>query len=383
MYRDLILIAVGLFTWGIGEGMFLLFQPLYLEELGASPVAIGAILGGWGTAMAISHLPAGYLSDRIGRTPMLKAAWVLGTVSTLLMAASQTLPVFVAGLLIYGITAFVISPLNSYVTAARGRFSVARAITLISASFNLGAILGPILGGMIADRWGLGQIYPAAAVIFVVSTVFILQVRPQPVEARPTGGVQTELRINRRYVFFLGTVFLAMFAMYLPQPLSPNFLQTYHNLTFAQIGQLGSISSLGIVALNLVLGQMNVRFGFLLGQIFVGIFAILLWRGSGMPAFMLAYLLLGGYRAARALANARARELIHASQMGLAYGLVETSAAGAMILASLTAGYLYSRDPIFIYIASLVLITGSLAAGAARVIKPAAAARSSAVKDEV
>jgi hypothetical protein len=45
MKRDLILVAIAMFAWGLGEGMFLYFQPLYLEELGANPIMIGTILG--------------------------------------------------------------------------------------------------------------------------------------------------------------------------------------------------------------------------------------------------------------------------------------------------------------------------------------------------
>ncbi len=44
MNRDLIIVAISLATWGIGEGLFFFFQPLYLEELGANPVQIGDIL---------------------------------------------------------------------------------------------------------------------------------------------------------------------------------------------------------------------------------------------------------------------------------------------------------------------------------------------------
>jgi MFS family permease len=369
MYRDLILIALSLFTWGIGESMFMVFQPLYLEQLGASSMMIGAILGGLGTAMAVSHLPAGYLSDRIGRLPMLRAAWVFGIVSTLLMAAARSLPVFVTGLLIYGVTSFVMSPLSSYVTAARGKLSVGRALTLISATFNAGAILGPVIGGWIGDRFGLSQIYPIAAGIFILSTGLIFLARPQPLDTFPDGDAKTHPRLNHRYGMFLGLIFLTMFATYLPQPLSPNFLQTVHQLSFSQIGQLGSIGSIGIVTLNLILGQTRARIGFLISQICVGIFAFLLWKGTGMPTFMLAYFLLGGYRTARSLANAQARELVHASQMGLAYGLVETSASAALILAPILAGYLYSRDPALIYITSMVLISLSVLTGSASLLE--------------
>src|SRR5512139_970169 len=122
--------------------MFLYFQPLYMQELGADPVLIGTILGGVGLLMTLAYLPAGYLSDHIGRRPMLITAWILGTLSTGLMALANSLPVFVLVSALYGMTSFVVMPLCSYVTAARGRMSVARALTLISATYNIGAILG-------------------------------------------------------------------------------------------------------------------------------------------------------------------------------------------------------------------------------------------------
>lgn len=55
--RDLILIAIALMTWGIGEGMFYFFQPLYLQQLGADPVMIGGILGLTGFVLTLTHLP--------------------------------------------------------------------------------------------------------------------------------------------------------------------------------------------------------------------------------------------------------------------------------------------------------------------------------------
>jgi MFS family permease len=62
--RNLLFIALSLFTWGIGEGMFFNFAPIYMEQLGSDPQQIGLILGGFGAAMAITHIPAGFLADR-------------------------------------------------------------------------------------------------------------------------------------------------------------------------------------------------------------------------------------------------------------------------------------------------------------------------------
>ena len=93
MEPTLIWLGAALFTWGIGESMFLLFQPIYLQQLGADPVQIGIILGAFGAVMTIAHIPAGHLSDRIGRRPMIVASWVIGIVATLLMAVARSLPV--------------------------------------------------------------------------------------------------------------------------------------------------------------------------------------------------------------------------------------------------------------------------------------------------
>jgi MFS family permease len=363
MSRDLILVAISMITWGVGEGMFLYFQPIYLQQLGADPLSIGTILGGFGLMMTISHVPAGYLADRLGRKPIMLAAWVMGVVATWIMALANSLPFFVAGLLLYGVTLFVISPLNSYITAARGRFSVGRAITLISASFNLGVVIGPWLGGQIGEQMGLRQTYYIAAWLFMASTIIIFLIRSQPVETASMGEAGNGWMFNSRYLAYFAIVFLAMFATYLPQPLSPNFLQNQRALSLSQIGRLYSVSSIGVVALNLTLGQLPARAGFILGQVSVGLFAVLLWRGSGLPLYTLGYFMLGGYKTARSLAAAQMRELVHQAKMGLAYGLTETVSSTATMLSPPLAGYLYNQNPIWIYPLAVGLILISILMG--------------------
>jgi len=362
MSRDLILVAFALMTWGVGEGMFLFFEPLYLQEMGASPLEIGAILGGVGIAMTIAYLPAGYLSDRFGRRPMLVTAWILGTTATWVMALSRSLPTFVLGIGLYGFTSFVVVPLNSYVTAARGKWSVARAITFISAAFNFGAILGPLLGGWIGEQVGLHFSFLAAAFIFLLSTSIILFIRPQPVEISTFdrgrfgfGGL-----LNERFMRYLVVIFIVMFAMYLPQPLSQNFLQNERGISLFQIGQLISARSAGIVILNLTLGQLNARIGFIIAQAAMALFTILIWHGTSFYHYALGYLLLGSYQTARSLAVAQGRALTQASNMGMAYGMIETVMSLAIILAPPLAGYLYTQNPVWIYSFSTMLIILSI-----------------------
>jgi DHA1 family tetracycline resistance protein-like MFS transporter len=356
MNPSMLWLGGALFTWGIGESMFLLFQPIYLQQLGANPIQIGVILGVWGAVMTLVHIPAGYLSDRIGRRPMLIASWSIGIAATLLMAFASTLPVFVAGVFLYGFTAFVVAPLDSYTTAARGNWSVARAITFVSMTFNAGAVLGPITGGWIGDHHGLRAVYFLSAGMFVLSTMLIRFISPQPRDHHDPGNPPPSLLGNRRFLGFLGIFFAVAFAAYVPQPFTPNFLKNERGLSLSIIGQLGSIGYLGNTILNLVLGQLEARWGFLLGQLGVAAFAVLLWRGTGFGWFALGYFMLGGFRALRGLGVALVRPFVHESQMGLAYGIAETFGSATVLLAPPVAGLLYSRDPSLMYPVGLALI---------------------------
>lgn len=112
--------------------------------------------------------------------------------------------------------------------------------------------------------------------------------------------------------------------------------------------------------MNLVLGSLPARTGFLLGQTAVAAFTLILWRGSGLPWYFLAFFMLGGYKTARTLGMAQVRELVPSASMGLAYGLAETVGGSAVILAPLLAGYLYSHNPTLMYAIGLGLILVSI-----------------------
>jgi MFS family permease len=303
--RDFILVLLSLTTWGIGEGAFFYFQPLRLEELGASPLIIGGILGGMGLAMSLVHIPAGYLSDRIGRRQLMWASWWTGILATGVMAAANTLALFSIGIILYALTVFTIAPLNSYVTAARGKLTVEQAMTTNSAGYFLGGILGPLIGGLLANRYSLQTIYLFSCAVFCLSTIIISFIRPQPTEEAPAGSA-------------------------------------------------GEI--LGSVLINLLFGILPPRLGLVLGQVFVGLSALLVWQTTGMTPLMGAYFLLGGFRATRSLMLAQIEKLVSQANLGLAYGYFETVSALALTAAPPLAGVLYAWDPALIFSAPLILI---------------------------
>jgi MFS family permease len=356
MSRNLKVISGAMLAWGLGEGIFLIFQPLYLQHFGADPILIGAILGINGLVNAVVQIPAGYLADKIGQRPVIWFNFITGVIATWMMALAPSLGVFVAGLLLYGLTMAVMAPLNSYVQGARGKWSVGRAVSFVSAAYNFGGILGPIIGGALGEIFNLRTAYFVSGVVFTISTAIVLFARKQPVAEPAKIEGETHLFQNRQFLGILALIFFVMFAVSLPQPFAPNFLQNQRGLSLSQIGQLGSLGALGSVLLMLTLGSLKSGFALMIGQVGLMAFALLLWQGRGLLWYAIGYLALGGFRLCRAMTVALARPVVRAREVGLAFGAVETLNALGYMAAPVVAGFIYDWQPHSIFPISLVIL---------------------------
>ncbi len=361
MNRNLFFVAAALFLWGFGEGMFFNFVPIYLDvQFLLSKYEIGLILGAFGFSMAITHIPAGRLADRIGRRPLLIGAWLLGLVSTWLMGFALALPLFLVGLFAYGLTAFVSSPLASYVTAARGKWPVSTVLSLTTATFGMGMALGPVTGGWIGDHYGMRMSFYVAAVVFVFSNIFMSLIEHQPLDHHDPDSPPPTLLSNSRFIALMGVLAFAIFSMYIAQPLTPNFLEGVRGLSLSQTGLIFTAGALGNSIMAMVFSRMNPRRGFLAAQAVVMLFALFIWKGTSLPIFALGYFLLGGFRAGRPMVMAQARELVHESQMGITYGVMETVSAVVSIITPPIAGILFEISPFIVYPISIGLIAVSI-----------------------
>lgn len=361
MNRNLSFIAAALLLWGFGEGMFFNFVPIYLDtQFFLSKYEIGLILGGFGFFMAITHIPAGRLADRLGRKPLLIVAWLLGLLSTLTMGSAKTLPFFLIGLFTYGLTAFVSSPLSSYVTAARGQLPVATVLSLTTATFGMGMVLGPVTSGWIGEHYGMRMSFYAAAIVFVFSNIFVYFIGSQPIDHHDPSAPPLGLGSNKKFVTLMFVLAFAIFSMYLAQPLTPNFLEGVRGLSLSQTGLIFTIGALGNSLMAITFSRVNPRHGFLAAQSLVILFAVLIWYGTSLPFFALGYFLLGGFRAGRPMALAQARELVHESQMGVTYGVMETVSAIITIITPPIAGFLFEFDPFIVYPISIGLLVLSI-----------------------
>jgi MFS family permease len=356
MTRDVRIVCFSLFLWGLGEGLFIYFQPIYLNQLGADPIEIGGMLGMASLAFAISHIPAGALADTIGRKHVIVLAWYGGTLAGLIMFLATSLPVFVIGLAMYSFTGFVTAPLNSYVTAAKGSWTVTRALTTSFASLSIGSIIGPVLGGQLAELLGLKIIFALATGVFALSTILILFIRPQPVEVASDGSRYQYLFRNKALAGFLLLVFIVLLGMYISWPLTPIYLQEVRSVSVGSLGLFGSINASGMVMLSLMLGRLNPRIGFLIAQLAVGFSVVLLWKGTGQVWLSIGYFLAAGFRTSRSLIAAHVENLVNRVELGLAYGLGETINGIVMFIAAPIAGVLYDRSQELPFIVSIGIL---------------------------
>ncbi len=349
MTQDILLISLSLLSWGFGESAFLSFLPLYLQQLGAKPVEIGGILGTFSLAAALVHLPAGYLSDKIGRKPIIVAGWTIGLIGVVLMATVRSLPLFIVSIFIYGSTSFVMPPLNSYLSHASSKLSVARVLTLVSAAYNLGAMFGPLIGGYIGDHYGLKKIFVFSTAIIIISNLLIHFIHPQPIHhtSKPVKAFRSVL--SRNYLLFTFLLFFIIFATYLPQPLTPNFLKNQLHYSLSTIGLLFFVNGAGIVIFNLIIGSLPAYKGLIIGQGFVLLFSLLLCKATNLSLIIMALFILGGFRAARTMGTAHLRCYIEPANLGIAFGFSEMVIAISLFLSSAFAGYLYNHQPTAMY----------------------------------
>ncbi len=338
--------------------MFFIFQPLYLEQWGASPVLIGTLLGANGIAMALAMLPAGYLSDRLGPQPIIRLSWVVGMIAAWGMALANTMPLFVIAMVLYYSSSFAMPPMNSYIVRVRGTLSLERALTLTSVMYNAGAILGPSIGGWIGTMKDLKTIYTFSSIIMLISVLVIFMVKKIDIEKDSPELLHQpkSRRFHSRFWVFVGLSTLIIFVLYMPQPLSSNFLQNFRGLDISTIGKLGTIGNLGNTVILLALGNLPAYYGILSSQFLVALFSLLIWKGTGTIWYGLGYFLYGGFRLGRSMLIAFTRQLVDPKKLGLAYGFFESANSISIILAPLLAGYLYSYKPELVYTVNIALI---------------------------
>jgi len=166
--------------------------PYWAREFGASGSELGLLITGYAAAQFLCAPLWGRLSDRIGRRPVLLAT-VAGTACSLLgLALAPSLFWLFAARVLAGGFAANIGVASAYIADVTPAEERTRWMGLLGASFGVGFVLGPLLGGLLAPFGYRAPLLAAAglAAVNFVHAVFALREPPGHVPA----ALSTEAR---------------------------------------------------------------------------------------------------------------------------------------------------------------------------------------------
>ncbi len=134
----------------IGFTVLIPVLPLFAERLGASKLEIGLILTVYALAQLV-FLPAwGWVSDRIGRRPVILVS-LFGTVcSFVVLAFADSIGMIYFARVLAGFFAASIGTAQAVVTDVTTPTDRASGMGIIGAAFGAGMVVGPVLGGLTA-----------------------------------------------------------------------------------------------------------------------------------------------------------------------------------------------------------------------------------------
>lgn len=162
-------ILVTLVLDAMGIGLILPVMPDLIEEIAGASVGDAAVWGGiLATVFAVMqflfHPLLGALADAFGRRPVLLTSLAVMCVDYVVMALAGSIWLLVLTRVIGGITAATYSTATAALADMTPPERKAQTFGLVGAAFGVGFILGPVVGGLLAE-WGTRAPFVAAAVL--------------------------------------------------------------------------------------------------------------------------------------------------------------------------------------------------------------------------
>ncbi|PTX54762.1 DHA1 family tetracycline resistance protein-like MFS transporter [Litoreibacter ponti] len=198
-----ILITVVIDAMGIG--LILPVMPDLIRDVGQTDISGAALWGGILSAtfalMQFLFSPTiGALSDRFGRRSVLLTSNGVMALDYVIMALAGTMWLLLLGRVIGGITAATQATASAFMADISPREKKAQNFGLIGAAFGVGFVLGPVIGGLLAE---LGPRAPfwAAGALAAANFLFGYLILPETLKpenrrpfdlsrANPVGGLE-------------------------------------------------------------------------------------------------------------------------------------------------------------------------------------------------
>lgn len=175
---QLLLVSSIFLLFSVFIGAVITIHPLYLEQFLYKPELVGLVAALSSLAGMCFSLPAGVLADKLGRKRLIIASFLLLSAVLFAFFVNTGLYLLIGLQIAFGIAmvpawitseAFIkdISP-----TGRRGEFR-----SVFGTFANAGLFLGPVIGGLLADRFEIRTPYLFSALMLLASLLLVSKLR--------------------------------------------------------------------------------------------------------------------------------------------------------------------------------------------------------------
>lgn len=164
-------------------GLFMLLPvlSLYAEDYsGSTAILVGVALGIYGLTQGLFQIPLGFLSDRIGRKPVIIGGMLLFMAGSIVAAMADSMWGLIAGRALQGTgaVASTIMALLSDLTTEQNR---TKAMAAVGGSIGVAFAISMVSGPVLANLWGLSGLFWMIACLAIFGILVLVFVVPTPV----------------------------------------------------------------------------------------------------------------------------------------------------------------------------------------------------------
>lgn len=146
--------------------------PLFIQSLGASVFEISQVLFLGGLAAAALYIPSGLLSDRYGRKKIIALSSLMAGISAFLYTFATSWELAIPGAMMFAGSFAVFLPARMALIAESSRPKTrATVYGIMNIAWPIGGIIGPTLGGILADTYGWASLFYFVAITALLNLI--------------------------------------------------------------------------------------------------------------------------------------------------------------------------------------------------------------------
>ncbi len=274
--RKLLLFMVAMVLANIGGNMYGPLLPLYLKSLNASVVQIGLFFTLSQIVPLALQILGGWISDSLGRLRSIAMGSVAGVFSYVGLILAPTWQWLLVGEGLSSVTRSLVGPsFSAFIAEESAEESRARVFGITETIFMVVAVVGPPLGGWLADTYGFrimlgvaGGLYLIATIIRVAMARSVTQTKESDQKKLSLASLKRDLGLMVGMIMAGGVITWILLtdgvrdvAFSLSFTLVPIYLQDIGGMSIQQIGWLESIFGIFMMLVTIPAGWLADRKG--------------------------------------------------------------------------------------------------------------------------